>query len=292
MNRRKNRFNNEENKINIIVLASIVFIIVGAFILSYILYSNSLRKNTESDTGDGEQIASRNETTNSINLLSVYENSAEASSSMGRTVNELENNTKVAVNTSIVENTESNSIETATENVVQSEETTNEEEETSEDVKEEEETVEENPEEPAEEGTEENKVVSFTFPVNGEIIKDYAKENLIYSNTLEEWTTHLGIDFAAEKTEVVKASADGVIKSIKNDPRYGLTIVIEHANGFESIYSSLLSSEFVTVGEEVKQGQTIATVGNTATFEIADDTHLHFEIKENGKNVDPNIYLK
>ena len=292
MNRRKNRFNNEENRINIIVLASIVFIIVGAFILSYILYSNSLRKNTESDTGDGEQIASRNETTNSINLLSVYENSAEASSSMGRTVNELENNTKVAVNTSIVENTESNSIETATENVVQSEETTNEEEETSEDVKEEEETVEENPEEPAEEGTEENKVVSFTFPVNGEIIKDYAKENLIYSNTLEEWTTHLGIDFAAEKTEVVKASADGVIKSIKNDPRYGLTIVIEHANGFESIYSSLLSSEFVTVGEEVKQGQTIATVGNTATFEIADDTHLHFEIKENGKNVDPNIYLK
>ena len=115
---------------------------------------------------------------------------------------------------------------------------------------------------------------------------------MIYSETLDEWTTHLGIDFKAEKTEVVKAAADGIIKSIKNDPRYGLTVVIEHSNGFESIYASLLSSEFVTVGEEVKQGDSIGTVGNTATFEIADDTHLHFELKQNGNSVDPNIYLR
>ena len=102
----------------------------------------------------------------------------------------------------------------------------------------------------------------------------------------------MGIDFAAEKTDIVKASANGKIKSIKNDPRYGLTVVIEHDNGFESIYSSLLTAEFINVGEEVKQGQTIATVGNTARFEIADQTHLHFEIKKDGENVDPNIYLK
>ena len=59
-----------------------------------------------------------------------------------------------------------------------------------------------------------------------------------------------------------------------------MTVVIEHQNGFESIYSSLLTAEFITVGEEIKQGSTIATVGNTATFEIADTTHLHFEMKK------------
>ena len=123
-------------------------------------------------------------------------------------------------------------------------------------------------------------------------IKDYSSDNLVYSVTLDEWTTHLGIDYKSEKTDIVKASADGKIKSIKNDPRYGLTVVIEHTNGFESVYSNLLTAEFITVGEEVKQGQTIATVGNTARFEIADETHLHFEIKQNGENVDPNIYLK
>ena len=67
------------------------------------------------------------------------------------------------------------------------------------------------------------------------------------------------------------------MKSIKNDPRYGLTVVIEHTNGFQTIYSNLLTAEFVEEGEEVKQGDTIATVGNTATFEIADESHLHFE---------------
>ena len=55
-------------------------------------------------------------------------------------------------------------------------------------------------------------------------------------------------------TDIVKASADGKIKSIKNDPRYGLTVVIEHTNGFESVYSNLLTAEFITVGEEVKSG--------------------------------------
>ena len=132
----------------------------------------------------------------------------------------------------------------------------------------------------------------FTKPVEGEIIREYAKDNLVYSATLDEWITHGGIDIAAAKTTVVKASADGTVKSIKNDPRYGLTVVIEHTNGFESVYSSLLTAEFVNVGEEIKQGQTIATVGNTATFEIADETHLHFEIKKDGENVDPNIYIK
>ena len=97
--------------------------------------------------------------------------------------------------------------------------------------------------------------------------------------------------FAAEKTDVVKASANGKIKSIKNDPRYGLTVVIEHENGFESIYSSLLTAEFVKVGEEIEQGQTIATVGNTARFEIADETHLHFEIRMGSSRLDPSGFV-
>ena len=143
----------------------------------------------------------------------------------------------------------------------------------------------------ADEG-EKTKDPTFIQPVEGEKLKDYSKDNLVYSATLDEWTTHLGIDYAAQKTDIVKASANGTIKSIKNDPRFGLTVVIEHENGFESIYSNLLTAEFISVGEQVEQGQTIATVGNTARFEIADNTHIHFEIKKDGENVDPNIYIK
>ena len=133
---------------------------------------------------------------------------------------------------------------------------------------------------------------TFIMPVQGEISKHYGKEKLIYSDTLKEWTTHLGIDIKADKTTVVKSSADGVVKSIKNDPRYGLTVVVEHENGFSSVYSNLLTAEFVVVGENVKAGQTLGTVGNSATFEILDDPHLHFEILKDGSAIDPEMYVR
>lgn len=133
---------------------------------------------------------------------------------------------------------------------------------------------------------------TFKKPVEGEIIKEYSKENLIYSETLKEWTTHTGIDIQSELTTVVKASAEGTIKSIKNDPRYGLTVIIEHVNGFETRYSNLLTAEFVKVGEKVTSGQTIGTVGNTASFEVLDKPHMHFEILKNSEYLDPITYLK
>ena len=138
----------------------------------------------------------------------------------------------------------------------------------------------------------ENKDPVFSYPVEGEIIMDYAKDKLVYSNTLGEWITHCGVDIKADKTTVVKASAEGIIKSVKNDPRYGLTVVIEHNNGFSTVYSNLLTAEFVSVGEKITSGQTIGTVGNTASFEILEESHLHFEILKNNEQIDPNMYLK
>lgn len=134
--------------------------------------------------------------------------------------------------------------------------------------------------------------LKFESPVSGEIIKDFAMDNLIYSNTLEEWTTHLGIDIKADKTSIVTASEKGVVESIKNDPRFGLTITISHDDGFKTIYSNLLTAEFVTENEEVEKGQTIGTIGETASFEISDEPHLHFEMYKDEEPVNPTIYLK
>ena len=132
----------------------------------------------------------------------------------------------------------------------------------------------------------------FKYPVEGEIMQEYAKDKLVYSNTLNEWVTHPGVDFKADKTALVKASSAGTIKSIKNDPRYGLTVVIEHVKGYTTVYSNLLTAEFVSVGENVSAGQTIGTVGNEAAFEILDEPHLHFELLKDGEHIDPTMYLK
>ena len=140
--------------------------------------------------------------------------------------------------------------------------------------------------------SETKKEITFAKPTEGEIICEYAKDNLIYSETLKEWITHTGIDIKADKTSVIKSAADGVVKLIVNDPRYGLTIVIEHDEGYQTVYSNLLTAEFVVEGEEVTQGQTIGTVGNTASFESKMEYHLHFELLCDGEYLDPAIYLK
>lgn len=138
----------------------------------------------------------------------------------------------------------------------------------------------------------EKKVLKFDAPVSGEIIKDFTMDTLSYSKTLEEWTTHPGIDIKADKTTIVTAAEEGIIESIKNDPRYGLTITISHENGFKTIYSNLLTTEFVKENEKVEKGQTIATIGESSSFEISDESHLHFEMYKDGELVNPTIYLK
>lgn len=136
------------------------------------------------------------------------------------------------------------------------------------------------------------KELKFEYPVQGEISKPYSVDNLIFSETLQEWIVHKGIDIKAPRTTVVKASEEGTVKAIKNDPRYGLTIIVEHIDGYKTIYSNLLTTEFVQEGENVSKGQSLGTVGNSAAFEIADEPHLHFEMLKDEENVDPTLYLK
>lgn len=136
------------------------------------------------------------------------------------------------------------------------------------------------------------KELAFQKPVEGEVMRQFAKDNLVYSETLSEWVTHLGIDIKAEKTTVVNSAEEGKIKSIKNDPRYGLTVVVSHQDGFETVYANLLSAEFVKEGDKVTKGQAIGTVGNTGVFESMDEPHLHFEILKDSIQVDPSIYIK
>lgn len=268
--RRNNRrpFNNEEreSKKLIIISLSVLIIAVLAFIITFVVYSNYLNKNVDIAEFDGYSITDLGMT----NVLT----SSEASSSIGKTVNEMQesaneienitNTEKIAINTSNMKK------ETTNEDTKTQTQTTNVE------IKKEE------------------KVPDPTFkrPVEGEVTTNFAKDTLIYSNTLQEWVTHNGIDIKADKTTIVKASSDGTIKSIKNDPRFGITVVIEHVNGYSTVYANLLTAEFVKEGEQVKQGQTIGTVGNTATFEIADEPHLHFEILKDNEYVDSNLYLK
>ncbi len=133
----------------------------------------------------------------------------------------------------------------------------------------------------------------FIRPIEGETAKIFSMDSLIYSETLQEWVTHRGIDIKAEKGAEVKAVMDGTIKSIKTDPRYGISIIIKHSKGFESVYACLLNeAQGLKEGDTIKQGQVIGNVGNSGIFESAEGMHLHFEMTKDGDYVNPDIYVK
>ena len=255
----------------------IVSLLIIVVVVSFFIYGNKNAEESKLGQINNDKIASL--ATEGSNIAS------QTSSSIGKSVNEAkeESNTVVVVDTS----SEKSKNEV---NQVKNSKETSENKSNNTTVKEESKNV----------NTEKNVAKKetkkldpvFSMPVEGDVIKEYAKDKLVYSDTLKEWVTHAGIDIKADKTTIVKASEEGKIKSIKNDPRYGLTVVIEHNNGYSTVSSNLLTAEFVTAGETVKKGQTIGTVGNTATFEISDESHVHFEILKDNVQIDPNMYIK
>ena len=101
---------------------------------------------------------------------------------------------------------------------------------------------------------------------------------------------HKGFDICSPNGTAIFAAADGVvIKSGYNaaGSGYGNSIIIEHSNGLRTLYAHCETLS-VSVGDVVKQGDTIATVGNTGN---SSGNHLHFEVKVKGTSVDPAPYL-
>ncbi len=297
----------EEMDTKIIKLASIGVTILAVIVVALLIYGSKLNKEVKDGSLSSEQLASLvNKTPDNL------ENTERTSTEMGKTVeeakkeeNQTENSSKNSTtNTNITNSTTTNSVK---ENTNKNSNTTNSltkkdntsttnnltKQTTAQAGKNSTDSKNSSANETSKNDTKEtSKELAFQKPVDGDIIKEFAKDNLLFSQTLQEWTVHTGIDIKAEKTTVVKSAEAGTVKSIKNDPRYGLTIVVSHDNGFETVYSNLLTSEFVVEGEKVDKGQSLGTVGNTAAFEVADDSHLHFEILKDSVQVDPSIYIK
>ncbi len=99
---------------------------------------------------------------------------------------------------------------------------------------------------------------------------------------------HTGIDIAAEMGTTIIAPADGkVISAGWNDGGYGNMIILDNGGPMSTVFAHL-SQIFVAADQEVKRGQAIGAVGSTGE---STGPHLHFEVRIDGKPVDPMSYL-
>ena len=127
----------------------------------------------------------------------------------------------------------------------------------------------------------------YVWPVNGAVVTAFSSDELAYDKTMGDWRVHRGMDIEAALGAKVSAITDGTVKDVYEDDLMGTTVVLEHDNGLESLYSNLQSSATVSVGDSVTCGQIIGAVGESALGEWGVVTHLHLEVTEDGVPIDP-----
>ena len=125
------------------------------------------------------------------------------------------------------------------------------------------------------------------------MIKGYSTSVPVYSQTMDDYRVHSGVDLAASIGDKVYAAATGTVGAVWEDPMNGCSLTLIHKGGAVSTYSNLSKETLETVkpGMSILGGDVIATVGDTSLTEIADEAHLHYELTVNQQSVNPAEYM-
>ena len=126
----------------------------------------------------------------------------------------------------------------------------------------------------------------FGWPVKRAMISSgYGSRHSPFTGNRE---FHAGIDIVGRIGDPVRVVASGVVRRAERLPRYGRLVEVGHADGYSTLYAH--NSEIkVREGDVVKKGQIIALLGNSGR---STGPHLHFEIKKNGRRLNPMPYLR
>jgi len=99
---------------------------------------------------------------------------------------------------------------------------------------------------------------------------------------------HQGLDLAGKPGSRIMALADGIVTYSGRNGGYGNLVELEHPGGYRTRYAHN-HSILVPLGARVSKGQTIATMGSTGR---STGTHLHVEVRQNGRSLDPQLYIR
>ena len=134
---------------------------------------------------------------------------------------------------------------------------------------------------------------TFCAPTNGTLAKSHDSEKQVFSDTMNDYRVHLGLDIETALNAPVYAAADGTVAEVWEDPMMGRCVAVTHGGDAVSIYKNLAAeaAEGIEAGAKVEAGQVIAYVGESAMTELADEPHLHFELTVAGLQVNPLDYL-
>ena len=125
------------------------------------------------------------------------------------------------------------------------------------------------------------------MPVQGEVSHPFSNGELVKSETLGVWKTHDGCDILCPLGTDVKSMSSGTVSEIREDPLWGVCVVVEQDNGLTVEYCGLAKELSVKTGQEIKEGEMIGKTSDTCQIEIVQEPHLHLGVKQGGKWIDP-----
>ncbi len=131
---------------------------------------------------------------------------------------------------------------------------------------------------------------SLVPPVSGLILAQFSGTELVYNETLGDWRTHNGVDYAAKKDESVFSPVAGEVTKVYTDGNWGGVVEIEDSNGYTWRLCGVEKPN-VSIANMVVAGQKIGQIGEISA-EITMETHLHLEVLKDGKYHNPTDFLK
>ena len=130
--------------------------------------------------------------------------------------------------------------------------------------------------------------VQCTAPLKElKVLRAFSGESLVQSGVSGIWSVHTGVDLEASAGEKILSISEGTVADLAEEGLEGAWVVVNQADGSVAKYAGLSMLGALRKGDRIRQGQTIGFAGNTHISERDLGPHLHLEIWQDGKPIDP-----
>jgi septal ring factor EnvC (AmiA/AmiB activator) len=131
---------------------------------------------------------------------------------------------------------------------------------------------------------------SAVWPIEGDVLLDYSMDSTIYFPTLEQYRCNPAMVISGKVNDKVFAMAKGKITDIQENEETGCTVIQDLGDGYAAVYGQLKELNFAK-GDTPEAGQVLGYVSEPTKYYTTEGSNVYFQLKKDGKAVDPKEYL-
>ena len=136
-----------------------------------------------------------------------------------------------------------------------------------------------------------NEEKGLSWPVKGDVIMKFSKNNTIYFKTLAQYKCNPAIEISAKEGSSVTAAAAGTVTDVSKKEETGTTVTTSIGNGYTVVYGQLKDVK-VTKGQSIKAGEQIGKIAAPTKYFTEEGSNLYFQVTQNKEAVDPLLLLE